>query len=108
MQNISGGQDSPSGEVKDFWCKRTHLLVKVEQQVLVERATQERAKQSSTVDTTICKQWLVTRANHWETMETMDPLYLTFFNKFIKYGFAKMFGGRKDLQGKKGLEEWEA
>ena len=36
----------------------THLvlLVKVEQQVLVERATQERAKQSSTVDTTICNQ----------------------------------------------------
>ena len=36
--------------------RRTDLvfLVKVEQQVLVESATQERAKQSSTVDTTIC------------------------------------------------------
>ena len=31
------------------------LLVKVEQQVLVQSATQERARQSSTVDTTICK-----------------------------------------------------
>ena len=62
VQRISGGE--------------THLvlLVKVEQQVLVERATQERAKQSSTVDTTICNQPVKTIGI---TMEIKEPRSLT-------------------------------
>ena len=45
------------------------LLVKVEQQVLVQSATQERARQSSTVDTTICNKKKVHKIN-WPKKNT--------------------------------------